>query len=55
MTSQETGIKLSYLNEVNKCEDGLEAFYTEVLQSEYLGLKAEEFKTGAYKFLKTKF
>lgn len=39
MTSQETGIKLSFLNEVNKIENGFEASYTPIAKSEHFTLK----------------
>lgn len=39
MTSQETGMKLSYLSDVNKIKDGFEASYNEIAKSEHLALK----------------
>ncbi|MCC8410484.1 site-specific DNA-methyltransferase [Mucilaginibacter sp. UR6-1] len=40
MTSQETGIKLSYLSSVDKLKDGgFEACYTEIAKSEHFALK----------------
>lgn len=45
MTSQETGIKLSYLNNVNKISDGFEAFYIEVAKSEHFVLKRHKHST----------
>jgi len=39
MTLQETGLKLSFLNQVNKIENGFEATYTEIAKSEHFTFK----------------
>jgi DNA modification methylase len=39
MTSQETGIKVSYLRDVKKIKEGFEAYYTEIAKSEHFALK----------------
>jgi DNA modification methylase len=39
MTSQETGLKLSFLNKVNKTSHGFEAYYTGIAKSEHFAVK----------------
>jgi hypothetical protein len=39
MTLQETGIRLSFLNDIKKTEDGFETTYTQIAKSEHLILE----------------